>query len=191
MTKALNPRKKTVELQPPARPSRIRREPPPPQKKAEAIAPEIEVVGGMTGVIVFAITIAAIILGVSAYTVQLDSGPAPVRSQQFGVCGVGDRPNCVIDGDTIILADQKVEIAGIEAPNGGSARCPEEAQRASQSVERLLQVLNSGKVTAAGPVRELDGQLRTRVEVNGRDVAESMINAGAARTYGSGLSWCG
>src|SRR5437764_1233843 len=94
-------------------------------------------------------------------------------------------------GDTIMLADQKLEIAGIETPNGASARCPAEAQRASQSVERLLQILNSGKVTAAGPVRELDGQLRTKVEVNGRDVAESMINGGAARTYGSGLTWCG
>lgn len=67
-------RKKTVELQPAPRPSRIRREPPPPAERADAprrllfTTSEGEIWLAVFGMIAFAIAIDIIVIAVSAYT---------------------------------------------------------------------------------------------------------------------------
>jgi endonuclease YncB( thermonuclease family) len=176
------------------RPSRIRREPlriEPLQKKAEPPSPERDIWFGVAGVVLFALIIACVTVGFSAITGHGDSaGAKPVNVDQFGRCDVGDQPNCVIDGETIQIAGKTVKIAGIEAPKIRSAGCAQEAERGGEAVEGLLAILNGGPVAAAGDVREPDGQVRTKVEVDGRDVGVAMINAGLARTYGSDPSWC-
>lgn len=76
MTKQWNPRKQTVELQEPARPSRIRRElvTPPPDKKPGMLdrvdwhSREMEIAFGIAGILLFALAIDLIALGISAIT---------------------------------------------------------------------------------------------------------------------------
>jgi len=77
------------------------------------------------------------------------------------------------------------------APKVETARCGAEEQRGAKAVERLLQLLNSGKVTKSESVRDADGQVRARVLVDRRDVAAAMIAAGLARPDdGERHGWC-
>ena len=186
MSKHWNPGKKTVEL----RPSRIRRDPAPAERKKLARSHELQMWGGVTGITLFAIAITVLILGISAATIQLFTGGENAQSERFGSCDGG--PNCVIDGNTIRIAGETVKIAGMEAPEIQSARCPEQEQRGVKAVQRLADLLNSGKVTTAGDVREPDGELRRKVLVDGSDVGAAMVRTGLARDYdGTKKNWCG
>jgi len=71
VSKPLNPGRKAVELNPPARPSRIRRDPPAPAPAQKALNPyptEREAWVVVIGVLSFALAIAIIIIGFSDYT---------------------------------------------------------------------------------------------------------------------------
>lgn len=185
MSKHWNPGKKTVEL----RPSRIRRDPAPAERKTLVRSNELQMWGGVTGITLLAIAITALVLGISAATIQLFAGGADAQIERFGSCDGG--PNCVIDGNTIRIAGETVKVAGMEAPEIQSARCPEEEQRGVKAVQRLAELLNSGKVTTAEDVREPDGQRRRRVLVDGRDVGAAMVSMGLAREYdGTKKNWC-
>ena len=62
MSKHWKPAKKAVELGPPVRPSRIRRDPVRLEKKVEAISEEREIAGGVVGVLAVAAALAALIV---------------------------------------------------------------------------------------------------------------------------------
>ena len=193
MSKHWKPGRQTVALQPAPRPSRIRRDPllvKPIEKKVAPPSREQEIWLGVTGILLFALAIAVATLGFSVITGK-DSGAvaAPIQTEKFGDCTGG--PNCVIDGETIRVGGDTLKIAGMRAPRIRSARCDAEEQRGVKSVEALTALLNSGKVTTGGQVREPDGQMRTQVLVDGQDVAAKMIAAGTAREAGSvPPSWC-
>jgi len=223
VSKQWSPRKQTVQLAP----SRIRRQPVPVQKAPEPPSPEREVLGGIAGITLFAVALAVLILGVSIATIihtdpnaaaraarfsqcydaegsncVLDGNTIYIQGQKIEIAGVAapkiqgaqcddERSNCVLDGNTIYIQGQKIEIAGVAAPKIQGAQCDDERSRGIDSAVRLADLLNSGKVTVGASVREPDGQLRTRVEVGGNDVATAMINAGMARAYGNTDGWCG
>lgn len=187
MSKPLKLTKQTVEL----RPSRIRRQPVPVPKTPEPPSPEREVLGGIAGIALFALALAVLIVGVSIATIMHDDPAAAARAAKFAQCYDAEGSNCVLDGDTIYVQGQKIEIAGVIAPKIQGAQCDEERSRGIDSAVRLADLLNSGKVSVGATVREPDGQLRTKVEVGGNDVATAMINAGMAREYGNTNGWCG
>jgi hypothetical protein len=175
------------------RPSRIRRDPllvQGPAKKVEPPSPERDIWLGIAGVVVFAISVVTVTVGFSVITGH-DDGAAAVRAsaERFGSCDGG--PDCVIDGDTIRIAGETLDIAGMVAPELRSAQCPEEKQRGVEAVQRLTAFLNSGKAATAGEVRGPDGAQRTRVEVDGRDVGAAMVKAGVAwEPASSPHDWC-
>jgi len=75
MSRKWEPKKQTVELDPAARPSRIRREPPPPPGKLDAIASKVdwdsrewEVRFAVVGVAAFAIALCIIAVAFAGYT---------------------------------------------------------------------------------------------------------------------------
>ena len=186
VSKPLKLTKPTVEL----RPSRIRRQPVPVQKTPEPPSPEREVLGGIAGIALFAVALAVLIVGVSVATIFHADPGAAARAARFGQCYDAEGSNCVLDGDTIYLEGQRIEIAGLKAPKIQGAQCDQERSRGIDSAVRLADLLNSGKVTLGPSVREPDGQLRTKVEVGGNDVGTAMINAGMAREYGNTNGWC-
>ena len=74
MSNQTKPGKKTVELQPPPRPSRIRREPPPPEKGVASLANKIdwgsrewEIRFAIGGIIFFALAITAVVVDVGHF----------------------------------------------------------------------------------------------------------------------------
>jgi len=179
--------KQTVELAPG---SRIRRQPVPVQKTPAPPSPEREVLGGIAGIALFAVVLAVLILGVSIATIFHEDPGAAARAARFGQCYDAEGNNCVLDGDTITVEGQRIEIAGITAPKIQGAKCDDERTRGIDAAVRLASLLNTGKVTLGASVREPDGQVRTRVEVGGNDVGPAMIDAGVAHDYGNSDGWC-
>lgn len=190
------PAKKTVELGPPARPSRIRRQPiqlnpnVPVKRERPSNYRERELFFGIAGILFFGAAIAAGVIGLSIYTVFRDDPDAAARAARFGQCYNAEGPNCVLDGDTIYVGGQRVEIAGIEAPKILDARCDEEHDRGILAATQLAMLLNSGPVTIGAPFSDQTGRVVRKVEVKGRDVALTMISRDVAHQADSGLRWC-
>jgi endonuclease YncB( thermonuclease family) len=194
VSKPWTPPRHTAKL----RPSRIRRDPllvPAPEgadKKSEWRSIEWERRFAVIGIVAFALAITIVTLTFSAVTAGLDiGGGSSAQEQRFGSCKNEGGPNCVLDADTIRVAGEQVDIAGMVVPQIQGARCGAEEQRAARAIDRLTQLLNSGKVTSGGVLRAADGSWRRTVEVNGRDVAGAMIAAGVAREDGGSRNWCG
>ena len=199
MGKHWKPGKKTVELaagtSPPSRPSRIRRNPVQINNNTVATTRrasnrERDLYLGIAGVLVFAAAIAAAIVALSMFTVFHPDPAADARAAQFSQCYNAQGPNCVLDGDTIYVGGERVEIAGIEAPGITDARCDKEHDRGVQAATQLVLLLNSGPVTVSLPFGDQSGRMVRKVEVKGRDVALKMISLDVAHEAGSGLTWC-
>ena len=195
MSKHWNPGKKTVELNPAPRPSRIRRDPvalngPTAAKPRPAYSRERELFLGIVGSLIFAACIGAAIIAFSIYTVFRDDPDAAAQATRFSQCYNAQGPNCVADGGAIYMAGERIQIAGIEAPRIGDAQCPNEHDRGIEAATLLAEVLNSGPVTIGAPFRDQIGRTVRKVEVKGRDVAQKMIGEDAAHETASGLSSC-
>jgi endonuclease YncB( thermonuclease family) len=187
------PSKKTVVLEGTARPSRIRRDPVRliDDKKVEAISEEREMIGGVAGIVLLAVALAVVVVAVSAFTVARYNAAEAARAARFGQC-YNTGPNCVADGDTIYVQGEKVNIAGIEAPQIQGAKCEDERRRGIDAAVQLANMLNRGKVTLGAAARDASGRQVRKVEVDGADVGQAMIDAGVAREVGSDTpSWCG
>ena len=112
---------------------------------------------------------------------------------QFGLCHEGGGRNCVVDGDTVWIAGEKVRIAGIDAPETHEPKCPREAELGRKSAFRLQGLLSSGTLLArpADRARDPNGRLLRHIAVDGRDVGETLIAEGLARGYGGRKrGWC-
>jgi micrococcal nuclease len=199
VSKHWNPGKKTVELvagaSPPARPSRIRRNPVQINNNTVATTRrasnrERDLYLGIAGVLVFAAVIAAGIVALSIFTVSHSDPAADARAAQFNQCYNAQGPNCVLDGGTIYVGGERVEIAGMDAPGIADARCDKEHDRGVEAATQLALLLNSGPVTMGTPFPDQSGRTVRRVEVKGRDVALKMISLDVAHEAGSGLTWC-
>ena len=192
------PKRQTVALPSAPRPSRIRRDPAKIHAKRldEKVQPksrEREIWEAVAGVALIATGCAALIVGVSEVTsTDSSAAAATVSGTKFTHCSSNFGPNCVLDGDTFYIDRERVEVAGIDAPEIQGARCTAEARRGIQAAIKLHELLNRGNVTLMGAERATDGREATKVEADGRDVGVAMIAAGVVRSYGDGpRSWCG
>ena len=200
MSKHWKPGKTTVQLsaagRPAARPSRIRREPValnanvPAKPQRPLNYRERELFFGIAGILIFGTLIAAGIIALSIFTVFRDDPAADARAAQFNQCYAAAGPNCVLDGGTIYLAGERVEIAGIDAPKIAEARCDREHDRGIEAATELALLLNGGRVSIGAPFRDSTGRTVRKVEVNGRDIARHMIGQDLAHEANSGLAWC-
>jgi endonuclease YncB( thermonuclease family) len=183
---------------PPVRVSRIRRDPVrvPTEaelKKAEETKREREMRSGITGIALFGAAIAFLVVGVGAATYAMYDPAGGAHSARFRQCyNAGAGTDCVLDGDTIRLGVQQVDIAGLDAPKIHGSSCGEERTRGIGAAVRLASLLNSGDVVVGDPFRDQYGRAVGKVEVNGKDVAKAMIAAGVAKPYiGETRKWCG
>ena len=191
MGKPWKPGKATVALPSEPRPSRIRRDPRRVETRVEPKprSREREMWSAVLGVAVVAACCAALVIGVSQVT---SSDPAAARAAKntaprFGYCRTARGPNCVEDGDTFFLAGERIEIAGIDAPELHPSRCPEEARRGIAAAVRLRELLNR----APPRLMVYGGRPQHKVEVNGVDVGAALVAGGFARElYDAPRSWC-
>jgi endonuclease YncB( thermonuclease family) len=98
----------------------------------------------------------------------------------------------IIDGDTFAIGKERIRIAGMDAPETHPPRCMREAQLGLAATAKLEQLLEGGTVTMGPATRDKYGRELRQVSVDGVDVAQTMIAAGLASSYGGGKrqGWC-
>lgn len=107
----------------------------------------------------------------------------------------------VIEGDTFLLAGERIRLDGIDAPDLRHARCDGERERgvaARERLERLLSAAN-GRPRVRRTGTDVYGFTLARVTADGRDVGETLLAEGHALAYARGSAaklarieqWCG
>lgn len=106
------------------------------------------------------------------------------------ICGGGPRQNCIVDGDTLWLGDEKIRLLNIDAPELHDPKCSQEALRAAEARARL-QELVVGRLTIYRDGQDRYGRTLARIEADGQDVGEVLVAEGFARRWtGRRKSWC-
>jgi micrococcal nuclease len=108
------------------------------------------------------------------------------------LCGGSPRLNCIVDGDTLWLAGEKIRLQGIDTAEIHNPKCPDlnPLPIAYQARDRLAQIVR-GQITV-----ERSGELsfdRTVATVlaDGRDVGATLLAEGLARRYvANAPPWC-
>lgn len=112
---------------------------------------------------------------------------------RFVLCGAGSGTNCVVDGNTFWQDGIRIQLADIDVPDAGTARCPGERQRGVAAKLRLQAILNDGSFVLSGSSRRDDpngGKLRIAMRA-GRSLGDQMVSEGLARRWtGQSTSWC-
>lgn len=112
----------------------------------------------------------------------------------FTLCGDAPRQTCVVDGDTIWLAGEKIRIADINAPETTQAACPAERARGEAAKRRLLALLNAGPVELVSTGRSHDryGRRLAMVSRAGESLGGQLVAEGLAEPWrGRRSDWCG
>jgi hypothetical protein len=189
VSKPWTPGKQTVEL----RASRIRREPVHLAKAAPPRSREQDIRNAVIGVVALTLISVALVVGVTEITSNRAVGGPAAGETVFGHCHTSGGANCVVDGDTFFLAGERIDIAGIDAPEIKGAACPQERRHGIEAAVTLGQLLNRGGVTLGSSGREAaPGSVAQRsVEVRGHDVGALLVGTGLAREERAGRrSWC-
>ncbi|MEP7350856.1 MAG: thermonuclease family protein [Sphingorhabdus sp.] len=115
------------------------------------------------------------------------------ESMSFNRCHIGGGYNCVVDGDTIWLAGEKIRIADIDTPETHDYGCQSEKDLGDRATDRLEQILEAGTITLQPIDRDEDqyGRKLRIVLVNGESVGTTLVGEGLARWYAGGRRpWC-
>ena len=115
-------------------------------------------------------------------------------AKRYPLCSRAIRRNCVVDGDTFYLAQDKIRIADIDAPETHPPRCAREADLGDRATVRLSQLLSAGTFQLAVADRDRDryGRKLRIVTRNGRSIGDQLVSEGLARTWaGRRQPWCG
>ncbi len=100
----------------------------------------------------------------------------------------------VVDGDTIVLADDRtVRVMGIDTPEI-RGQCQSERDRAQTAKIRMMELVARGVRLEVSRDRDRYGRTLARVFDNrGRDIGQILISEGLARPYngrGQRGGWC-
>ena len=161
-----------------------------PQIKTAAITPEPRATSGLP------VPPAAIPVAMPVARIPVERPITSPRAQtggRFVICGAGSGTNCVVDSNTFWQDGIRIQLADIDVPDAGTARCPSEKQRGVAAKLRLQAILNDGSFVLSGSNRRDDpngGKLRIAMRA-GRSLGDQMISEGLARRWsGRATSWC-
>lgn len=116
------------------------------------------------------------------------------QALQFRKCDFGQRSNCVVDGDTIWIASEKIRIADIDTPEISEPKCHSELALGNKATARLIELINAGPFELKSwPGRDKDRygrKLRVLVR-DGRSLGDILVSERLARTWsGRREPWC-
>ncbi len=161
-----------------------------PQTKMAAVTPEPRATSALP------VPPAAIPVAMPVNKIPVERPIPSLRAQsggRFVLCGAGSGTNCVVDGNTFWQDGIRIQLADIDVPDAGAARCPSERQRGVAAKLRLQAILNDGSFVLSGSSRRDDpngGKLRIAMRA-GRSLGDQMVSEGLARRWtGQASSWC-
>lgn len=110
----------------------------------------------------------------------------------MALCGAGPRITCVVDGDTVWIAREKIRLEGIDAPEVSEPHCSSELARGQAAKRRLAEIL-ADHVTIERNGTDRYGRTLARLRLpDGRTAGEILVGEGLARHWtGRRESWCG
>jgi len=100
-----------------------------------------------------------------------------------------ERVTCVVDGDTVWIAREKIRIADIDAPEM-KGKCPAESARARQARDRLVALLREGGVTIARQGQDRYGRTLAHLANHQGGIGAQLVSEGLARRWGDRRGWC-
>ena len=109
-----------------------------------------------------------------------------------GLCKVG----YVYDGDTVALRcgdkEQTARLVGFDTPETKKPKCEAERALGEKAKLRLRELLANGAASYRSQGHDKYGRELIVLKVDGRDVAETLVNEGLAVDYTGGgrISWC-
>ena len=121
------------------------------------------------------------------------AGPEDTLSARFGICDGGNRHNCVVDGDTIWFAGDKIRVLDINTPEISNPQCDRELVLGRAATQRLLQLLNDGPFSLESGPEETDryGRKLRRITRGGQSLGDILVAEGLAETWqGHRSGWC-
>jgi len=120
--------------------------------------------------------------------------PADRDAAHFSLCAGPHRVNCVIDGDTIWYAGEKIRLADINAPEVSDPDCDAEQLLGEKATDRLLALLNMGAFSLVPlPGRDTDvyGRKLRTISRGGQSLGMVLVKEGLAEKWvGFRRDWC-
>ncbi len=105
-----------------------------------------------------------------------------------------DEPVRVYDADTFDVGAERIRVNNLDAPEiGGRADCPAESALGDAATTAAVAIFASAQRVTIYPEHRRDRYSRVlaRVDVDGRDFAQMLIDRGLARPWrGRSSSWC-
>jgi endonuclease YncB( thermonuclease family) len=122
-------------------------------------------------------------------------GASAIGAAQFHICGWPNTQNCVVDGDTIHYAGDKIRLLDIDAPEIHGYKCPSEKVLGERAKSRLLELMNEGSfelVAAGARDRDAYGRKLRRIMRHSQSLGDVLIAEGLASPWeGHHHYWCG
>lgn len=119
---------------------------------------------------------------------------ATERMERPAVDRVSPSQLTIVDGDTVRLSGQSIRLVGFDTPETYRARCNNERTLGNAATKRLRDLLARASTIELVYLRRKDryGRNLARLMLDGRDVADIMVEEGFARRYSGGQrwSWC-
>ena len=165
--------------------------------------------GGWTGFTVLAVSLAMIAFGLTLRFGDIDlfapqpdytatsslpvAGPEDRLNARFGRCGERAHDACVVDGDTIWFAGEKIRILDINTPETSTPQCDRELALGKAATARLTELLNMGPFSLqTGPeLTDRYGRSLRRITRGGRSLGDILVAEGLAEPWqGFRRNWC-
>ena len=104
----------------------------------------------------------------------------------IAVCPLhGPRVTCVVDGDTVWIAHEKIRLVDIDAPEM-DGKCQAERALAIRARDRLAVLINAGSIRIERQGQDKYGRTLARLG----DVGEQLIREGLASRWPKRKDWC-
>lgn len=100
----------------------------------------------------------------------------------FGLAACEPARVHVIDGDTVVVNDERIRVKGIDAPEI-KGKCRNEKFLAAQATEMLSSLLDGRTVTIDRDGGDRYGRTLANVSTEEGDVGERILSAGLARRW--------
>jgi len=106
----------------------------------------------------------------------------------------------VIDGDTVVIARERIRLLGIDAPETREARCERERVAGYETTARVVDLLRFGRIVdIRRQGHDQYGRTLAHIVIDGRDLGEQLVREKLALPYRSGAEaqaarlthWCG